>query len=148
MITVTRHAKASPQDVWAVIADGWSYAGWVVGASRIRAVSAEWPAPGARIHHSVGAWPAVLDDETVVLDSQPGRMIRLRAKTNPLGEAVVELELTPDGDGTRIEMREDAQSGPMSLIPRAVRQLAIAPRNREATMRLALIAERNSSPPT
>lgn len=146
MITVERRTDAAPEAVWAVIADGWSYASWVVGASRIRAVSADWPDAGARIHHSVGAWPAVLDDETVVLDSAPGRMIRLRAKTNPLGEALVELELTPDGDGTRIEMREDATGGPLRLVPQAARQLLIVPRNREATMRLALIAERSTSP--
>jgi hypothetical protein len=101
---------------------------------------------GARIHHSVGAWPAVIDDETVVLRSEPGRILRLRAKSDPLGEAFVELELTRDGDGTRIEMREDAESGPMTLVPRSVRQLAIVPRNREATQRLALIAERSTSP--
>ncbi|HEU5143943.1 MAG TPA: SRPBCC family protein [Dermatophilaceae bacterium] len=148
MITVNRHTGASPADVWTVIADGWSYASWVVGASRIRAVSADWPLEGARIHHSVGAWPAVLDDETVVLHCEPGRLIRLRAKTNPIGEAFVELELTPEDGGTRIEMREDAESGPMTLVPQAARQLMIAPRNREATLRLALIAERRTSPPT
>lgn len=146
MITVNRHTDASPAEVWAVIADGWSYANWVVGASRIRAVSSDWPAEGARIHHSVGAWPAVLDDETVVLHCEPGRLVRLRAKTNPLGAAFVELELTPEGSGTRIEMREDAESGPISLVPQVARQLAIAPRNREATLRLALIAERSTSP--
>jgi uncharacterized protein YndB with AHSA1/START domain len=148
VITVSRHTSASPDDVWAVIADGWSYASWVVGASRIRAVSAEWPAVGTRIHHSVGAWPAVLDDETVVLHCEPGRLIRLRAKTNPLGEAFVEVALTPDEGGTRIEMREDAERGPMRLVPGVARQLAIGPRNREATRRLALIAERNTSPRT
>jgi hypothetical protein len=58
VITVNRHKDASPGEVWAVISDGWSYASWVVGASRIRAVSSDWPAEGARIHHSVGARPA------------------------------------------------------------------------------------------
>jgi hypothetical protein len=43
-------------------------------------------------------------------------------------------------------MREDAKSGPISLVPQVARQLAIAPRNREATLHLALIAERSTSP--
>jgi hypothetical protein len=46
-MTVTRDVAATKQQVWDVLADGWSYSGWVVGNSRIRAVSASWPAPCA-----------------------------------------------------------------------------------------------------
>ncbi|WP_281727906.1 MULTISPECIES: hypothetical protein [unclassified Rhodococcus (in: high G+C Gram-positive bacteria)] len=38
-------------------------------ASHIRAVDSAWPSQGSSIHHSVGLWPAVLDDTTTVLDS-------------------------------------------------------------------------------
>ena len=38
MITVTHQTPARPEQIWAVLADGWTYAAWVVGASRIRAV--------------------------------------------------------------------------------------------------------------
>ena len=146
MITVTRETEASPQDVWAVISDGWSYAGWVVGASRIRAVEGDWPAKGSRIHHSVGAWPVLLGDESVVLESEPAALIRLAARARPLGEAWIEIALLPHGSGTRIEMREDVQSGPVRLVPAMVRQLGITPRNRETLRRLALLAERNAHP--
>jgi hypothetical protein len=54
MIEVTRLVDASSEDVMAVLIDGWTYAEWVVGASRIRDVDKDFPAPGARIHHSVG----------------------------------------------------------------------------------------------
>ena len=37
-MTVTRDISASRQRVWDVLADGWTYSGWVVGNSRIRAV--------------------------------------------------------------------------------------------------------------
>lgn len=40
-----------------------TYPGWVVGNSRIRAVSSNWPAPGARILHSIGTWPAVIAEQ-------------------------------------------------------------------------------------
>jgi len=146
MITVSRYTTAAPEDVWAVLADGWTYASWVVGASRIRAVDASWPAPGARIHHSVGAWPALLSDETVVSVVVPGELIRMQAKTRPLGEAVVEIAIHPERGGTRIEMREDAVQGPISLPPKPLRQAAIAPRNAESILRLALLAERSTSP--
>ncbi|MGI8717312.1 MAG: SRPBCC family protein [Lapillicoccus sp.] len=145
MITVSRRTTAAPEDVWAVLADGWSYATWVVGASRIRAVDRSWPEAGARIHHSVGTWPLLLSDETVVADVVPGEMIRMHAKARPLGEAVVEIELRGEQGGTRIEMREDALHGPMTLAPKPLRQLAIRARNTETVLRLALLAERSTS---
>ena len=39
-LTVTRDTSATPEQVWAVIADGWTYSQWVVGNSRMRAVDA------------------------------------------------------------------------------------------------------------
>ena len=47
MHTEQRSTTATVDQVWAVIADGWTYPCWVVGASRMRAVSADWPAAGA-----------------------------------------------------------------------------------------------------
>jgi carbon monoxide dehydrogenase subunit G len=146
MITVTQHTTARPEQVWAILADGWTYAAWVVGASRIRAVEGAWPAPGSRIHHSVGTWPALVNDETLVMASEPERLIRLKAKGKALGQAVVEISLHDEGDRTRIEMREDASGGLGRLIPHPVRQALIAPRNTETLTRLALLAERRGTP--
>ncbi|MDQ6715529.1 MAG: SRPBCC family protein, partial [Actinomycetota bacterium] len=61
---VARRIEAPPGAVWAVLADGWLYATWVVGASRVRDVDLDWPTEGSRIHHSLGSWPALLSDET------------------------------------------------------------------------------------
>jgi len=113
----------------------------------MRAVEADWPAPGSKLHHSVGSWPALLNDETFVRECEPGRRIVLQAKTRPAGEAVVEIELIPEGTGTRIEMREDADKGPAKLLPKPARQAAIGPRNTETLLRLALLAERRTTPP-
>ena len=52
-----RETSASREEVWAVIADGWTYSQWVVGNSRMRAVDPNWPEPGSTIRHSVGVWP-------------------------------------------------------------------------------------------
>lgn len=139
---VTRVVNAPADVVWSVLSDGWLYATWVVGASRIREVDPDWPAVGSRVHHSFGIWPAVIDDISEVLVSEPGRELRLRAKGWPVGEAEVHLTLTPDrAEHTTVSIVEDATAGPGKLIPRPVRQLAIAPRNVEALRRLALIAE-------
>ena len=121
-----------------MLSDGWLYAGWVVGASRIREVDPRWPAVGATIGHSVGSWPLLLDDNTEVLTCRPGRLLRLLARSRPLGEALVEIEVTPrPGLGSCVvTIREDAVSGPGLLVPAPLRQLALAPRNRESLRRL------------
>lgn len=146
MLTVTHRTPAAPADVWAVVADGWTYPSWVVGASRMRAVSADWPQVGATLHHSAGTWPALLDDTTTVREMVPAERVVLRAEGGPVGSAVVDLTLTPDGTGTQLAIREDAVSGPGSLVPTPVRQALIAPRNRETLRRLALMAERATTP--
>lgn len=144
-LAVRRTAHASPEQVWDVLADGWLYATWVVGASRLRDVDATWPAPGSRLHHSVGIWPAVVNDHSEVLVAQPGRRLVLRARGWPVGEALVEIRLASRGpDRCEITMLEDASSGPTLALPRALRQPLFGVRNREALHRLALLAEGRS----
>ncbi len=140
-IEVKRHIDASPAAVFAVLSDGWLYASWVVGASRIRAVDADWPAVGSRIHHSFGSWPAVIDDISQVVELEPGRLLTLVAKAWPVGEATVQVEVQPDGIGSEVTIREDASKGPGKLVPRPLRQLVIVPRNVECLKRLAFLAE-------
>ena len=73
MTTTERVIKTTPQRVWDVLADGWLYPLWVVGASRMREVDDDWPSVGSRIHHSVGVWPALIDDETRITGCEPLR---------------------------------------------------------------------------
>ena len=142
-MTVTWDVGAPRQRVWDVLADGWAYAGWVVGTSRIRAVSADWPAPGSRILHSIGTWPAVLNDETVVESSEVGHELVLLAKVRPAAQARITMRLSdlPDG-GCRVEMTEVAVSRPLRWVPDRLQLLGVAPRNRECIWRLARIAEK------
>lgn len=144
MVTVTRAARCTPDAVLRVLADGWSYSTWVVGTARIRAVDPTWPEPGTRILHSVGLWPALLDDETVVRAWDPERSIELQARGWPAGEARVLIEVTPVAVGCLIRITEDADKGPGTLVPRPVRSAVIRPRNVETLRRLALIAERQA----
>jgi hypothetical protein len=144
MVTVTRAARCTPDAVLRVLADGWSYSTWVVGTARIRAVDPTWPEPGTRILHSVGMWPALLDDETVVRAWDPERSIELQARGWPAGEARVLIEVTPVAVGCLIRITEDADKGPGTLAPRPLRSAVIRPRNVETLRRLALIAERQA----
>ena len=145
-MTVTRAARSTPGAVLGVLADGWSYSSWVVGTARIRAVDATWPEPGARILHSVGLWPALLDDSTVVRAWDPERSIELQARGWPAGEARVLIEVEPEhaGSGCRIRVTEDADKGPGTAVPRTVRSALIGPRNVETLRRLILLAERRA----
>ena len=139
---ISRRVRAPAEDIWSVLADGWLYANWVVGASRVREVDPGWPSPGSRLHHSFGLWPVVINDSTEVLAWDPGRELLLKARGWPVGEAHVRVKLSSDGTGgSTVSIAEDATTGPGSLIPRPARQLLIGPRNVEALRRLALIAE-------
>lgn len=146
MVTVTRRMRCPADAVLAVLADGWSYATWVVGTSRIRGVDPGWPTPGALIAHSAGIWPLVVDDVTVALDwDRAGGRLELQARGWPAGEARVLLRVRPDRDGCVVRLDEDAVRGPGAAVPRPLRAAALLPRNRETLRRLAMLAERRSA---
>jgi uncharacterized protein YndB with AHSA1/START domain len=142
MIDVKRTISAGPEQVWAVLADGWSYPLWVVGASHMREVEPDWPAPGSRIHHSVGPWPLQVKDSTTVLASDPGRYLELEASMWPTGAAQVWITLTPQGNGaTEVAMSELFIKGPLRLLPEPVQDAFFRVRNTECLARLADITE-------
>jgi uncharacterized protein YndB with AHSA1/START domain len=141
MSTNSRTIKAVPDKVWDVLADGWLYPVWVVGATRMRDVDAGWPQPGTKLHHSAGVWPVTISDNTEVLECDPGRSLRLRARGWPMGEAEVKITLAPSGADTLVEIEEDAVSGPGRLVPEPVRAALMKVRNVETLRRLAFIAE-------
>ncbi|MEZ0342167.1 SRPBCC family protein [Mycobacterium sp. pV006] len=147
-LTVERETSAPRQRVWDVIADGWTYSQWVVGNSRMRAVDPKWPEPGSTIHHSIGVWPAVINDSTVVDSCTPGSEIVLIANGRPFGKARITLRLhdLPDG-GCRIEMSEIPITPPMSWLPHSASLALVFPRNRETTWRLAAMAEKRPDAP-
>ncbi|WP_102140907.1 SRPBCC family protein [Mycobacterium hubeiense] len=140
-MTVTRNVRASRRQVWDVLSDGWTYSQWVVGNTRMRAVDPDWPAPGSTIRHSIGVWPVVINDETVVQECVPLEKLVLLAKMGPLGAARVTLRLNDIPDGCGVQMDEVAVRPLMSLVPNVVQQLGLWPRNREALWRLGALAE-------
>lgn len=140
--TISRQVAAPPDAVWSVLADGWLYATWVVGTSRVRSVGPSWPAPGSRIRHSVGLWPLLIDDFSAVEQMVDGKELVLIARGWPVGEARVHLSVTPGPEATCVvTLTEDAVSGPGKLIPARLRHALLRPRNRESLHRLALLAE-------
>ena len=146
MATNQRFIDSPPTSVWNVLADGWLYPVWVVGATRVRMVDATWPEKGSRIHHSIGVWPMDLDDDTEVVEAKPETLLTLRARGWPLGEASVTIRLTASGAGTDVVIEEDAVAGPGTLVHEPVRRLILKVRNVETLKRLAFVAEGRREP--
>lgn len=138
----SREVRASREQLWDAMTDGWTYTQWVVGNSRTRAVDPHWPQPGSSIRHSVGVWPLVINDQTTVESCTHGQELVLRAGLGRLGAARITMRLTDIPDGCRIEMIEVPAEGPIGLIPDRLMLAAIYPRNRECLMRLTALAER------
>ena len=134
-----------PEAVFSVLADGWLYPAWVVGASRIRGVDAEWPRPESRLYHSVGLWPAVIDDATVSLEWSPPRRAVFQAKGWPIGEATVTIDVKRRGDGCVVRLQEEPAAGPGRWVPSFLTQPLLVWRNAETLRRLAFLAEGRSA---
>ncbi|MDL9946525.1 SRPBCC family protein [Gordonia sp. ABSL11-1] len=144
MNKATRRTDATPAQVWSVLSDGWLYGSWVVGSSRIRDVDPDWPQAGTRIHHSVGIWPVLLDDETVSLQSKAG-LLELSAAAWPFGKARIVLTVEKEDEGTLVTMEEFVETAPLRWIPPIVQQTAMAPRLDECLRRLTMLAERHTA---
>ena len=142
MSTNSRLIEAPVEKVWDVLADGWLYPLFVVGASRMRDVEESWPAVDATLHHSVGVWPALIDDSTTVLECVPHERLKLRARGWPAGEAEVTFLLDAQDGATEVTIVEDAVSGPGLLVPKPLRDIQLSWRNVETLRRLAFVAER------
>jgi hypothetical protein len=138
--------NTTPDQVFAVLADGWTYSDWVVGTAHIRQVDPDYPTPGTAIHHKAGPWPVSVRDSTVVIDCEQDRMLLLRVGLWPLGEGRVHLALTPVGDSaTRVTLVEYFPEGPLRWLHTKVNDVALHWRNKESLRRLADLATRREA---
>jgi hypothetical protein len=143
---VQRTVQASPRQIFAVLADGWTYSDWVVGTVHIRDVDEQWPQVGAELHHKAGPWPLSLQDSSTVLAMETDRLLKLRAGLWPLGSAVVEIVLDPlAGGATRITMKEDFEAGPLLWARNKINDLVLHRRNIESLRRLTDIVLRSTN---
>lgn len=78
---------ATPEQMWAVLADGWSYDQWVVGTTDIRRVDPGFPAEGTSLDYTVGRSPLRMKDRTTVRIAEPLRRLELEANARLVGTA-------------------------------------------------------------
>jgi uncharacterized protein YndB with AHSA1/START domain len=136
MSTNRQTIDATPDEVFAVLADAHSYVHWVVGCDDIRAVEGEWPAAGSRFFHTVGVGPIKTKDNTKVIEVDPGRRLVLEARARPAGVAKVIFTLHPVDGGTEVEIEEYPVRGVAKAIHNPVQDGLIKLRNVETLRRL------------
>ncbi len=132
--------------MFAELSDGWMFPCWVVGASHIRAVEAQWPSAGSLLHHRAGWWPLSVADSTSVLECDPPRRLVVQARVWPFGAATVTMSTRPERDECRVNMLESPTRGPARWLDNPLQRYLLRRRNREALARLATIAENRPDP--
>lgn len=138
---------APAADVFAVVSDPRTYPDWVVGCHRIRAVDADWPQPGSRFHHTVGAGPAKADGSTAVVRIEPPSLLTLEANAGAAGTASITftVELLDDRR-SRVTIEEEALDGAAVRLPNAVTDTGLKLRNAETLRRLRKLVEGDAAP--
>ena len=126
-----------PEQVWALLADGHSYAEWVVGTKEICEVDRDWPRVGSSIAFTVGAGPLTFSDRTTVRLVEPERHLELEARAKWLGTARIAFDIRPWGEHTLVTIDEHPLRGPSARLHNALFEVALRLRNRLMLRRLA-----------
>jgi uncharacterized protein YndB with AHSA1/START domain len=138
---------ASPEEVFAVLADANTYEHWVVGCDDIRAVEGDWPAVGSKFFHTVGVGPIKTKDNTKVLEVEAPHKLVLEARARPAGVAKVIFRLVPIEGGTDVSIEEYPIKGVAKVIHNPVQDGLIKVRNVETLRRLdKQVQERKGTP--
>lgn len=139
----TTHAQiaASPDEVFAALANPENYGHWVVGSDTIRDADPTWPKVGSRFHHRVGFGLLKVNDHTEVLEVDPPFRLVMHARARPLGSAKVSLLLAERDGETAVTMVEVAGDRLSRLALNRLTDPLIHLRNVEALRRLKRIVE-------
>ena len=145
MATTRTQIAASPDEVFAALANPENYGDWVVGSATIRDADPDWPKVGSRFHHRVGVGLLKVNDHTEVLEVDPPHRLVMHARARPLGTAKVTMLLAERDGGTRVTMIEVAGDPLSRLALNRLTDPLIHLRNREALRRLKRIVETGRS---
>jgi uncharacterized protein YndB with AHSA1/START domain len=133
---------APPEAVWRYVADARTYPDWVVGAAESRKVDADYPQPGATLHHTQGLPKIGLKDTSSVVDVDPPCDLELEVRIRPFAVNGVRFMLRGDGEGrTHVTMLEWPKYGLIARLMGPLVTVALQVRNAETMRRLRSLSE-------
>jgi uncharacterized protein YndB with AHSA1/START domain len=141
MATTRIQIAASPDEVFAALANPENYGDWVVGSDTVRDADPTWPKVGSRFHHRVGLGLLKVSDHTEVLAVDPPHRLVMQANARPLGTARVTMLLSERAGETDVTMIEVAGDRLSCLTLNRLTDPLIHIRNVEALRRLKRIVE-------
>jgi uncharacterized protein YndB with AHSA1/START domain len=147
MATTRTQIAASPDEVFAALANPENYGDWVVGSDTVRDADPAWPKVGSRFHHRIGFGLLKLNDYTEVLEVEAPRRLVMHARARPLATAKITMLLAEHDGGTQVTMTEVAGDGFSRLALNRLTDPVIHLRNAEALRRLRRIVETGRSHP-
>jgi hypothetical protein len=128
-----------------VLADGFSYADWVVGTRQVRQVDPDWPRPGSSLHFTAGLGPFSVDDKTTSRICEERSRLELEAHAMPYGSVRISIEILPWGDDTVVIIDEHPLRGPSALLENPLVELVLTIRNRRMLRKLAATVRHRAS---
>lgn len=135
--------KCPPERVWEILADGDSYARWVVGTQEILSVDTRWPAVDAELRFQAGLGPLRIQDTCIVRICEPRHRLELEAMARPFGTARIAFRLIPWSENTLVILDEHPLIGPGARLQGPVSEFLLHLRNRRLLDNLATVAEAN-----
>ena len=131
----------TPEAIWAYIGDATTYPDWVVGSAEARKVDADYPKPGATMHHTQGVPKVGLKDTSTVVSADPPRELELEVRIRPFAVNGVRFILAPENGRTHVTMLEWPKSGPVARLLGPLMVPALKLRNAETLRRLKNLSE-------
>lgn len=141
MATNQTTIAASPETIFDLLMDAYSYEQWVVGCKQIRGVDPDWPAVGSKFHHKVGVGPIEVQDNTKIVAAERPHHVRLEVRARPAGVGIVDMTMEADGDETIVTMVEYPTRGIARFTHTPFQEGLIKARNLETLRRLKHLAE-------
>jgi hypothetical protein len=131
----------TPEAIWRYIGDARTYPDWVVGAAESRKVDADYPKPGATLHHTQGVPKVGLKDTSTVVGANPPSDLELEVRVRPFAVNGVRFTLRGDGGRTHVTMLEWPKSGVVARLLGPLFTPALKIRNAETLRRLRSLSE-------
>jgi hypothetical protein len=130
-----------PDAVWSVLADGYSYAEWVVGTKEIHSVDRYWPEVGSSLRFTAGLGRLSITDFTTSRLCVPGGRLELEARALPYGSVRISIEILPWGEESVVIIDEHPLRGPTPLLENPLVEFGLTIRNRQMLRKLARAVE-------